>query len=137
MVSELTRKHRERQVKNAADDAVGLTVAERLTRRAKAQTVELPMMDEDGDFSIIMRQPTRAEMEELQRLQAGIQDESAQDDANERMCEVLGDLCIDDSLDTEFWQDGDYSMIDLFAVVQKLFEVLVEQVKAAQSFRAD
>lgn len=133
----LNERRQNRLMTKAAEDAAGLTIAERLTRRAKAQTAELPMQDEDGDFSIIMRQPTRAEMEELQRLHAGIQDEAAQDGANERMCEVLGDLCIDDSLDMAFWQDGDYSMIDLFAVVQKLFEVLVEQVKAAQSFRAD
>lgn len=137
MGSDISRRHQERQAKKAAENAAGLTIAERLTRRAKAIVVELRMYDEDGDFSIVMRQPTRAEMEELQRIQAGIQDETAQDDANERMCEVLGDLCLDDSLDTEFWRDGNYSMIDLFAVVQKLFEVLVEQVKSAQTFRND
>ena len=50
-----------RQVKKAAEDAAGLTIAERLTRRAKEQTVSLELSDHEGDFWITMRQPTRAE----------------------------------------------------------------------------
>ncbi len=128
------RKH-DRQVKTAAETAAGLTIADRLTRRAKARTVELPMQDEDGDFTITMRQPTRAEMDELQRMQIAIQKEDAQDEANDRLCVMLDHLCINGSLDYQFWMDGNYSMEDLIAIIQKLFESLVAQVKAAQSFR--
>ena len=49
--------------------------------------------------------------------------------------EGLGDLCLDESLDYDFWMTGDYGMGDLISIVQKLFESLVVQVKAAQTFR--
>jgi len=122
-------------VKKAAESAAGLTIAERLTRRAKAQTVELPMQDEDGDFAIVLRQPTRAQMDELQKMQIAIQNEGTQDDANDKLCVLLDHLCIDGSLDYQYWMDGNYSMNDMIEIIQKLFESLVERVKAAQSFR--
>jgi len=131
----IAERRRARHVKKAADDAAGLTIAERLTRRARAQTVKLAREDEGGEFIIEMRRPMRAEMEELQKMQLAIQKEDTQDEANERLCAVLGDLCLDESLTTSFWLEGNYSMSDLIEIVQKLFESLVEQVKAAQSFR--
>jgi len=130
------RKH-ERQVKQAVETAAGLTIAERLTRRAKAQTTELALNDEGGEFIISMRQPTRAEMEELQRTRDELKTEGTQDEANKRLSTMLGDLCTDTSLDYEFWMDGNYGMTDLIDIVDKLFESIVERVKAAQSFRKD
>ena len=132
---EIAKRKGKRIAKKAAEDAAGLTIADRLTRRAKAQTVSLDLKDDDGEFSIVMRQPTRAEMDELNRLQEAIKEESTQDEANDRLCIMLDQLCIDGSLDYQFWMDGNYSMGDLIAIVQKLFESLVERVKAAQSFR--
>lgn len=130
------RKHG-KQVKKAAENAAGRTIAERLTRRAKAQTVELQMTDEDGDFAIVMRQPTRAEMDDLQKMRAAIQEEDSQEEANTKLSVMLGDLCIDRSLDYKFWMAGDYDMIDMIDIINKLFESLVVRVKAAQTFRSD
>lgn len=130
------RRH-ERQVKKAAETAVGLTIAERLTRRANAKTIELPMIDEDGVFSIVMRQPTRVEMEDLQRAQEELQNEKSQDAANDRLCVMIARLCIDESLDYQYWMDGNYDMVDLIDLVNTLFGSLVERVKAARSFRTD
>ena len=129
------RRTQERQDRIETETAAGLTIADRLTRRAKAQTVELAMSDEDGEFKIIMRQPTRAEMEEMQRMQELITQEDTYDEANDTLCGTLSDLCLDDSLDYEFWQNGNYSMSDLMDVVNKLFESIAVRVKAAQSFR--
>ena len=131
----IAERKRGRQVKQAAEDAAGLTIAERLTRRAKAQTVELTLEDEGGEFGIEMRQPTRAEMDELQRMQLAIQEEGTQDEANKRLCMMLKDLCLDDSLNYQFWLAGDYDMIDMIDIINKLFESLVVRVKAAQTFR--
>lgn len=130
-------RKQDRQEKKAAETAAGLTIAERLTRRAKVQTVRLEMQDEDGDFAIVMQQPTRAEMDNLQKMQIAIQEEGTQDEANEQLCTMLAHLCVAPSLDYAFWMTGNYSMTDLIAIVQKLFESLVVQVKAAQSFRKD
>ena len=132
---EIAKRKGKRIKKKVAEDAAGLTIADRLTRRAKAQTVRLEMQDEDGDFAIVMQQPTRAEMDDLQKMQLAIQKEGTQEEANERLCVMLAHLCVAPSLDYQFWMAGDYSMEDLIAIVQKLFESLVERVKAAQSFR--
>jgi hypothetical protein len=109
----ISQKRRQKKAEKAAEDAAGLTIAERLTRRAKEQTVSLKLSDHEGDFWITMRQPTRAEMDALQKL------------------------CLDGSLDYGFWMTGNYSMSDLIEIVQKLFESLVAQVNAAQSFRSN
>lgn len=133
----ITERKRGRQVKKAAENAVGLTIAERLTRRAKAQTVELTLEDEGGEFGIKMRQPTRAEMDDLQKMRVAIQEEDSQEEANAKLSVMLGDLCIDRSLDYKFWMAGDYDMIDMIDIINKLFESLVVRVKAAQTFRSD
>ena len=133
----IAERKRGRQVTQEAETAAGLTIAERLTRRAKAQTVELMLEDEGGEFGIEMRQPTRAEMDDLQKMRAAIQEEGTQDEANDRLCSMLDDLCIDASLDFEFWMAGDYDMIDMIDIINKLFESLVVRVNAAQSFRKD
>jgi len=131
----ITERKQKRMEKTAAETAAGLTIADRLTRRAKERTVSLELSDHEGDFEITMRQPTRAEMDDLQKMQIAIQNESTQDEANDRLCVSLGDLCLDESLDYEFWMAGNYSMEDLIEIIQKLFESLVARVKAAQSFR--
>ena len=132
---EIAERKADRIETKAAEDAVGLTIAERLTRRAKEQTVELMLQDAAGTFAIVMQQPTRAEMEEMQRMQELITQEDTYDEANDTLCGTLSDLCLDDSLDYEFWQNGNYSMSDLMDVVNKLFESIAVRVKAAQSFR--
>ena len=131
----IAERRQGRQVKQAAETAAGLTIADRLTRRVKEKTVELRMAGADGDFVIVMRRPMRAEMEALQKSQVEIQDERTQEEANDRMCVMLESLCIDDSLDHEFWMAGNYDMVDLINIVDKLFESLVERVKEAQTFR--
>lgn len=131
----IAERRRGRQAKQAAETVAGLTIAERLTRRAKAQTVDIGFSDDEGVFTLVMRQPTRAEMDDLQKMQIAIQVEGTQDAANESLCFMLGDLCIDDSLSPEYWMEGNYSMTDLIDIVNKLFESLVERVKSAQTFR--
>ena len=135
--SELTGRKEQRIVTEQADAAVAMSVADRLTRRAKVQTVQISLEDDLGEFIIEMQQPMRREMDELQELQTQIQNENSQVKANESLCLILGKLSIDDSLDYDFWLAGNYNMNDLISIIQKLFESLVEQVKAAQSFRQD
>lgn len=134
---ELTQRRDDHIAKEQADAAVAMSIADRLTRRAKAQTVDLSLSDDVGDFIITLRQPTRKEMDELQELQKDIQDKDMQLEANKTLCEMLDSLCIDDSLNYDFWMAGNYSVTDLIIIIQKLFELLVEQVKTAQSFRAE
>lgn len=133
----LTERRNKRLSEKAADDAAALTVAERLTRRAKSKTVNLTLSDADGDFVIDMRQPTRKELDELLKYQTAIQKPDEQEDANEKMCLMIGDLCTDESLNAEFWGGGDYAIDDLVTIIQKLFEGFVKVVKEAESFRSN
>jgi len=125
----ITERKQKRMETTVAETAAGLTIAERLTRRAKERTVSLELSDHEGDFEITMRQPTRAEMDGLQKMQIAIQNESTQDEANDRLCVSLGDLCLDESLDYEFWMAGNYSM-------QGLFQLCVELGKLPHEFVA-
>jgi HAMP domain-containing protein len=132
----IAERKRGRQVKKAAEDAAGLTVAERLTRRAMAQTVELTLEDEGGKFIIKMRQPTRAGMEALQKAQIELQIEETQEAANEQICKILDQVCIDGSLDYAYWIHGDYNMIDLSEIIDTLFESIVKRAKAAKAAKS-
>lgn len=133
--AELNERRRKRLADKAEADAAAMTVAERLTRRAKSKTVALTLSDLEGDFIINMRQPTRAELDRLLKYQTAIQKPDEQEDANKKMCFMIGDLCTDDSLNAEFWESGDYAIDDLVTIIQKLFENFVTIIKEAESFR--
>lgn len=134
---ELVKRVADRKEQEAAETAAGLTVAERLTRRAKNKTIDLPLSDEDGDYIIAMRQPTRRELDELLQYQEAIQKPAEHDAANKGMCDMLADLCIDSSLNSEYWMRGDYNIDDLVLIVQKLFEHFANVIKEAGFFRSN
>ena len=129
----------QRRKKKNADKAVAtaksLSIADRLMRRGKEKTVSIPMIDEGGDYAIICRQPTRAEMDTMLQLQHKLQAADTQDEANAQLAEMLADLCEDESLDVEFWIAGHYSLGDLFAIIGGMFAAIADEVKVAQGFR--
>lgn len=126
-------RHNQEQV----DVAVGLSVAERLTRRAKSKTIELTLSDSEGDFVIKLHNPTRKELDKLLKYQTAIQNPDEQVAANEHLCGMLGKLCIDDSLNSVYWLNADYDLDDLVVLIQKLFENFVKIIKEAESFRSN
>ena len=132
---EIGKRKTARKIKEAAETAAGLTIADRLTRRARTQTVELPYKDEDGEFSIVLRTPTRKELDMLLVIQTNLQKVDTQDAAGEKLCYMLDDLAIDSSLNYAYWKEGDYSMDDFIQIFAKIYTAIADQVQEVQTFR--
>lgn len=131
----ITKRKTARKSKEAAETAAGLTIADRLTRRARTQTVELSYEDEDGEFSVVLRTPTRKELDMLLIIQTNLQKVGTQDAAGEKLCHMLDDLAIDSSLNYAYWKEGDYSMDDFIQIFAKIYTAIADQVQEVQTFR--
>ena len=128
-------RRKKKNADKAVETAKGLSIADRLTRSGKEKTVSIDMSDEAGDYAIICRQPTRAEMDTMLQLQHKLQAADTQDEANAQLAEMLADLCEDESLDVAYWLAGHYDLVDLFAIIGGMFAAIADGVKTAQGFR--
>lgn len=131
----VSQRRKKKNVDKAVATAKGISIADRLTRRGKEKIVSIPMSDEGGEYAIICRQPTRAEMDIILQLQQKLQAAETQDEANAQLADMLADLCEDESLDIDFWLAGHYSLGDLFAIIGGMFAAIADEVKTAQGFR--
>lgn len=133
----IAKRKQGRQVKKAAEDAAGLTIAERLTRRAKAKVVSIQLLaDEDGDLTIDMHLPSwgytceLAQMETLMTTKKG----------HNRIAEIMDDLCQTQGIDIAFWKSGMIGISDMRALLEGLTSESIkatQRVKEAQTFRED
>jgi hypothetical protein len=132
-----------RQVKQAVEDAVGLTIAERLTRAAKNDRISIPMTDEDGDFVLEMREPFISERKTIQKMLNGIKDNTIkqQEQAEEDLANLLAKYSIDPSLDVDFWVRADFTPSKFQSILLHLLGLSEDNVRQAkeiieaQSFR--
>jgi len=133
---ELLQRHRGRQVKKAAEDAAGLTIAERLTRRAKAQTVMITLPDDDEDIIIEMQVPSWGHTCELTQMESLM----ATPKGHIHIAEIMDDLCQNPELDLAFWKSGAIGLIDMRLLIEGLTSESLKYAKqraATQSFRND
>ena len=132
---EIGQRKTARKVKEAEETSAGLTIADRLTRQASNQTVNLPYVDEDGEYAIVLKVPTRKEYDKILSLQADVQIAGKQDEASDELYHILDDLTVDPSLNYAYWKDGDYGMNALVDILAKLLTTLVDRVQEVQTFR--
>jgi len=131
-------KRRNTRLKKLARKEKGeLTIAERLTLRGLERTVAVPFEDRHGKFAVKMHVPLRYEYDEIVRLQ-----EELKSGVSERMekagvvfFKIITSLCVDDSLNYEFWQNGDYDAMDMIRLIEGMTSEMTEKVQEAQSFR--
>lgn len=133
----ITERKKERLAKQAVENASAMTIADRLTRRAMQQLTRIVLCDDLGEFVIDLRQPTRKELDELLKFQKDVQNPAKEAEASAKLYEILGCLCIDKSLNVEYWVRGDYSLSDLMDIINKLFSGFVERFQEVQKFRKD
>jgi hypothetical protein len=114
-----------------------LSIADRLTRRAVLQTTKVTLSDDLGEFTIELRQPTRRELDELLKFQREVQDPNKTEEASKQLYKTLGSLCCDESLNEQYWAEGDYNLNDLTDIINKLFTGFVERFQEVQKFRQD
>lgn len=131
----LENRRQERLKKEALENIKNMTIAERLMRRANQLTTSIIFSDDYGNFEIIMRQPTRKELDELLQFQKDIQKQEKQEEASNSLYFILGNLCTDKSLNYDFWKDGNYNLVDLMEMITKLFNNTAEKFKEVQNFR--
>jgi hypothetical protein len=84
--------------------------------------------------------PLAAELDELAHIYIANQTartDRSRKDLNNRMCELLASLCIDESLSEDFFNSGALTVPDLYQII---FEILLEnrrRIASATSFRPE
>lgn len=134
------RKNYRDRVENKEQDQ---SIAARLTRRAREQKFTIPFPGEDGPIPVIVSMPTLNELNELVILREKIlaplpenHDEFAQRDKDvERFYHMLADVCVDESLDYEFFKSEALMLPDLFQIVTEILLENGTRVAQAKSFR--
>ena len=134
---DLGKKRRERE-RDLAHKKVGeLTIAERLTLRAYDRVEPVLFKDRHGEFNVDMHTPLRREYDTIVELQ----DEMKSGDSKRIMAgsdtffHMLHALCVDESLNYEFWKNGEYDPMDMIAIIEGLTAAMTKKVIEAQSFR--
>jgi hypothetical protein len=133
------KAHREAQRKASTE---GMTVAQRLLRAAalRTTTIRIPDSTEEG-IGIEVYVPTRTDLDTILKLTADIQKAARRGDgAQERqltddLYQMFAGLCVDPSLDIEFWRAGNYSMGEFLALQDGLFETALTLRDEARRFR--
>ncbi len=137
----LTARFRARMNEIRYTDTEGLTIADRLMRRAFDQKMVIPFPVERGEpIPVEVRMPLAAELDELAHIYIANKTARAgksRQDLNKRMCELLASLCIDESLSEDFFNSGALTVPDLYQII---FEILLEnrrRITSAGSFRPE
>lgn len=132
----IAERRQGRQVKKAAEDAAGLTIADRLTRRAQEQSIAVTLPDDNGDIVIEMQIPSWGAVCELTQMESMM----ATRKGHIRIAEIMDDLCQTPGLDIEFWKSGAIGLLDMRLLIEGLTSESLkstQRVKEAQTFRND
>lgn len=131
--------HREAQRKASVE---GMTVAQRLMRAAALRTVTISLPDDTPDgIPVEVYVPTRADLDRILKLTsevtlAGQRGETAKEaQLVDELYQIFAGLCVDPSLDVEFWRSGQYGMSEYLAIQDGLFETTLELREDARKFR--
>lgn len=151
--SELTRDNPElikRTAEKRVEDLEVLSVAQRLMRRAHSDTFFVPL---DDGLEIEVYVPTDSEVIELVKLQADVfrvgteMQAKGTDiasitsgfdviaDSYARLSILLGKLCVDPSLDCEFFVSGCISAADKGEIIKSILEHVGKGRELAGKFR--
>lgn len=135
--TDLEKRRRERLRKLARKQVNELSIAERLTLSALERVIAIPFEDNHGKFTVEMHMPLRDEFDEIVRLQEEIKSRNPKqiEKASDTFFRMLSSLCIDDSLNFEFWKNGAYDAMDMIRLIEGLTSEMTQKVQEAQSFR--
>jgi len=133
----LEKRREARLRKLARKQKSELTIAERLTLSALERICDVPFKDRHGEFVVKMHTPLRSEYDEIVRLQGELKSGAPEriEKASNTFFRMFDALCVDDSLDYEFWKTGAYDPMDMIRLMDALTSEMTEKVQEAQSFR--
>ena len=137
--TDLEKKRNNRQRTLARKQKKDLTIADRLTLSALERIKDVPFEDSHGEFMVKMHTPLRSEFDEIVRLQEELKsgDQKRMEKASEEFFRMLDALCVDSSLNYEFWKTGAYDPMDMIRLMDALTTEMIEKVAEAQSFRGE
>ncbi len=129
-----------------------LSVAERLTRRTRKQTAKVVLYDDMGpiEFEVYCRPSIKTAIEILQvqeEWQKALSKVPGQNDGTEgvkrffeeldrvedKMARLLASLCVDKSLDYDFWKNGDYDQEVVYQIISTVLNSTQKEVDAAKN----
>jgi len=120
----------------AAKKAESYSIADRLTRRALERTIELKFTDSEGEFEVKVHVPLRDEFDYLLHLIKSFDTKGTNpDELTDELYKLFAHLCVDPSLDYEFWKEGAYDAGDFYTIFQQLVDKTAGFITQAQSFR--
>jgi len=133
----LEKRRKDRESDLAQKKVKDLTIAERLTLSALERIISVPFEDSHGEFAVKMHTPLRSEFDEIVRLQDEIKSKEPEriEKASDTFFRMLASLCVDDTLNYEFWNGGAYDPMDMIRLMNALTSEMAEKVQEAQSFR--
>ena len=133
----LEKRRKDRLRDLARKQVKELSIAERLTLSALERVINIPFKDSHGEFTVKMHVPLRNEFDEIVRLQEEIKsgNDKRIEKASDTFFRIIASLCIDDSLNYEYWKDGAYDAMDMIHLVECLTSEMAKKVQEAQSFR--
>lgn len=136
---DLSAKLQAKAQEKAQAQADGLTIAQRLTRRSRTETIFIPFTDDLGEFFVEVRLPTSAELDGLMQFEKTISakkdDPGAVDAASELLYQQLADLTTDPSLDKEFFRSGGFLASDLSQIIKEIMLEEEKRITRVSSFR--
>lgn len=118
-----------------------MTIAERLTLRAGEQFCTATFESEDGPIEVEMRIPTLAEYDFLAtynvRYRAAIATQEAErvTALEDEIYRMMAGLCVDESLDEDFFRSGALSAPDFMTLIQGILLTYNDRISAAKTFR--
>jgi hypothetical protein len=116
-----------------------LSIADRLTIRALEQKITVPFESEQGIIDVELRLPNLAEFDFLSTFEIRWKNYLSKGDGKEalnlsdEMFKIMESLCIDESLNEEFFRAGYISATDFTQLVK---EVLVEHRKRSDEVKS-
>lgn len=135
---ELTARFRAKMDRIRHAETEGLTIADRLMRRAYDQKFTIPFPVEGGEpVPVEVRMPLAAEMDELVKTLEPVKNPVERKEMNRRLCELLGSLCLDESLDAAFFESGALTLPDLRQIRMEILLENKRRIVSAQSFRPE
>lgn len=146
----ITAQVKERAEQLRQKDAREMTIAEKLMIRGWEQRATIPFKSEilGEDINVVIRVPLAAEVMYMQELQVKIaqismkktrttNDVKEAETAADELYNILADLCIDESLNFEFFKSGLFALDDMLKIVMEVTKQRAAQTNEAAEFRKE
>jgi len=135
-VSPLYQKRAKEEAELQKKSINNLTVAERIKRRTHNQRFTMRFKDGKDIIKLEMRGWTKKDLV-LFDQNFPVMDEPSKrgEEAFEYICDFLGHICVDKSLNAEFWRSGDWGVQTFYEMRHYMNEAMANAVVDARDFR--